>query len=303
MTTRNHLKNESLTMRMKMFVCMGRAKRAGAVTLVAVVVSATAQVWAGPLVIDFEGIAPRDPQLGGSYWDPNPGFTADGAAFSDGSYAGFVVSSSTTTGVGGYVYSGSEAEISAQSNGGAGGGVNGSSNFAVAYNDGSFVNLPVGYRPTGVSLTNTATAWYAVLNGLYQANQFVAGDWFRVTFTGFSSVGGSGSITGSPVDFYLADYRAGKSLVVDSWTTIDLSPLGDSKSIVFSFASTDNDPEWGMNTPAYVALDNLTLAPVPEPSAAVILAGALIAGLAVRWVEQRGVSLPAAVRPSRVPRA
>lgn len=283
-------------MSMRLEMGMERARHVGAAMLVAVVVLATAQAWAGPLVIDFEGNTPRDPALGGAYWDPNPGFTAGGAAFSGGSYAGFVVSSSTTTGVGGYVYSGSEAEISAQSNGGAGGGVNGSSNFAVAYNDGSFVDLPEGYRPTGVSLTNTATAWYAVLNGLYQANQFATGDSFRVTFTGYSSVGGLGSATGSPVDFYLADYRDGKSLVIDSWTTVDLSPLGDARSIVLSFTSTDNDPVWGMNTPAYVAIDNLALVPVPEPSAAVLLAGALIAGLSVRWGDRRGVSRPAAAR-------
>lgn len=243
---------------------------------------------ATPLVIDFEASTPRDPGLE-SYWDPNPGFTADGASFSGGTYAGFVVSSSTTSGPGStYLFFGSEAEISAQANGGAGGGVGGSSNFAVAYNGGSFFNLPAGYRPASVYLTNTATAYDAILNGLFQASPFAAGDWFRVRLTGYSAAAGAGVTTGVPVDFYLADYRAGQTLIVDSWTSVDLSPLGEAKSIVLSFASTDNDPDldplFAMNTPAYVALDNVTLVPVPEPSGMVLAGccGVFFAGVALR---------------------
>lgn len=241
---------------------------------------------AGPLVIDFESVTPRDP-TDENYWTPNAGFKAAEAVFSGGFYNGFVVSSSTTTGVAGYLYQGSEAEISAQSNGGAGGGVNGSTNFAVAYSDGSYIDLPAGYRPSSVDLTNTATAYYAILNGLYYATGFpISGhpeDWFRVTFTGYSDAAGGGIQTGVPVDFYLADYRNGQSLVVDSWAALDLSPLGEAKSIVLSFVSTDSDPSWGINTPAYVALDNLTLVAVPEPTAA----GLLAAGGGVAYVAAR----------------
>lgn len=231
-----------------------------------------------PLVIDFESVTPRNtdplsyPQ-DESYWDPNPGFAVAGTLFSGGSYNGFVVSSSTTTGQAGYLYSGSEAEISAQSNGGAGGGAGGSSNFAVGYYGGPlFIDLPAGYRPASVSLTNTATAYAAILDGLNGGTPFKAGDWFRVRFTGYSAAGGTGSETGAPVDFYLADYRDGQTLVIDSWTALDLSPLGEAQSIVLSFTSTDNNPAvkppFDLNTPAYVALDNLTLMAVPEPGAA-----------------------------------
>jgi hypothetical protein len=232
---------------------------------------------AEPLVIGFESVTPRDPG-NENYWTPNPGFTVAGTLFSGGSYNGFVVSSSTTTGVAGYLgyLNPGEAEISAQSNGGAGGGADGSKNFAVAYDRGSYIDLPVGYRPASVDLTNTATAYYAILNGLYYATGFpILGhpeDWFRVTFTGYSATGGTGSQTGVPVDFYLADYREGRSLVVESWKAVDLSPLGEARSIVLSFASTDSDPVFGSNTPAYVALDNLTLMAVPEPGAATLAA-------------------------------
>lgn len=235
-------------------------------------VASAAPAGAAPLVIDFEGVTPRNPGLE-DYWAPNPGFTAAGADFSGGYYSGFVVSSSTTSGAGSsYLFFGSAAEISAQANGGAGGGAGGSTNFAVAYGDSSSIDLPAGYRPAGASLTNTATAFEAIRRGLYQASPFTAGDWFRVRFTGYSAAAGGGSQTGVPVDFFLADYRNGQSLVVDSWTALDLSPLGDARSIVLTFTSTDSDPVYGSNTPTYVALDNLSLMAVPEPGAATLAA-------------------------------
>ena len=258
-----------------------RTGRALVVVGVLLGVAFAAPVGAVPLVIDFESLAPRNPQAGSypegeSYWDPNPGFTFADAFFSGGSFNGFVVSSSTTSGAGSsYLFFGSAAEISAQSNGGAGGGAGGSTNFAVGYGDGSFIDVPAGYRPTGASLTNTATAYEAILHGLFQASAFTAGDWFRVRFTGYSAAGGTGSQTGAPVDFYLADYRDGKSLVVDSWTALDLSPLGEARSIMLSFTSTDSDATYGINTPAYVAMDNVTFVPVPEPGTmALVAAGA-----------------------------
>jgi hypothetical protein len=50
----------------------------------------------------------------------------------------------------------------------------------------------------------------------------------------------------------------------------------------FALTSTDNGA-FGMNTPAYFAMDNLAVVPIPEPSAAWLLAGGIgILGLAVR---------------------
>ena len=276
-----------------MFGTFGRNTRTTVAAIGLVIAAAAMRAGAEPLVIDFEAETPRNPELAGAYWDPSPGFAAAGAVFSGGTYEGFVVSSSTTTNQAGYLYFGSEAEISAQSNGGAGGGVGGSTNFAVVYNGGSFITLPEGYKPGSVYLTNTATAYEAILNGLFQATAFVAGDWFRVTFTGYSLEAGGGSQTGIPVDFYLADYREGQSLIVGSWTPVDLTPLGEARSIVMSFSSTDNDPEidppFNMNTPAYVAMDDMTLIPVPEPaSLALALAGLVMLGQRLRRHRCRG---------------
>ena len=87
------------------------------------------------------------------------------------------------------------------------------------------------------------------------------------------------------MDFYLADFRfADNALdyVVDSWTWVDLSSLGVVSSLSFSLASSDVG-QFGMNTPAYFAMDNLAVAAVPEPSqAAMLLGGLALVGLAVR---------------------
>jgi hypothetical protein len=56
---------------------------------------------------------------------------------------------------------------------------------------------------------------------------------------------------------YLADFRLGiNSYIANEW--IDVNMIGMSDSIVFSLVSSDNG-DFGMNQPAYFALDNITL--------------------------------------------
>ena len=91
-------------------------------------------------------------------------------------------------------------------------------------------------------------------------------DYFRLTILGRDAANNS---TGS-VEFYLADYRfANNSLdyIVSQWTTVDLSSLGaTTTSLQFALDSTDNDPVFGMNTPAYFAIDDVAFTSVvPEP--------------------------------------
>ena len=108
-------------------------------------------------------------------------------------------------------------------------------------------------------------------------------DWLTVTFTGYDA---GDAVTGATT-FYLADYRFVNNAldyVVDDWTTVDLTGLGGAvKSIRITLDSSDVGM-FGINTPTYLAIDNIAFAPVPEPSAVAALAGlgALASGASLR---------------------
>jgi len=92
-------------------------------------------------------------------------------------------------------------------------------------------------------------------------------DWFLLTITGQDD---QGQTTGA-LDFYLADFRFpdnSQDYIIDGWTPVDLSGLGAVKSLLFTLTSSDSGA-WGMNTPAYFAMDTLT----PEPATLCLLAG------------------------------
>jgi hypothetical protein len=146
------------------------------------------------------------------------------------------------------------------------------------------LSLPGGMRPDSLRVTNTTYAALSMLNGDGFAKKFGGStgndpDFFRLTIQGRDN---ANNLTGT-VDFFLADYRfADNSLdyIVSQWTTIDLSSLPDNTTaLTFQLVSSDIG-QFGMNTPAYFALDNLLASSVPEPSllcgvaAAVIGAGA-----------------------------
>ena len=80
----------------------------------------------------------------------------------------------------------------------------------------------------------------------------------------------------------LADYRFadnGLDFVLDQWTFQDLASLGLVKELLFSFESSDVSVFDGVeyiNTPAYFAIDNMTI--IPEPGTALLL------GLGLVWM-------------------
>jgi hypothetical protein len=233
-------------------------------------------------VIGFEDAVVRSPSLAGSYWAPAPAFTVQGTTFDGGFYAGFSVSNSTKQTDAGYLYAGNEAEVSAYSPA-APGGAGGSSKFAVAYVSLDYmsatydpipvrVTLPTGAHATSVQVANTTLAALVMRDGdpVFGLEKFGGAggsdaDWFKLTVTALDA---SDQPTGTPVEHYLADYRFAdnaQDYIQSTWTSLDLSPLGtDARTLLFSLSSSDVGT-FGMNTPAYFALDNLTL--VPEPSA------------------------------------
>jgi hypothetical protein len=81
-------------------------------------------------------------------------------------------------------------------------------------------------------------------------------DWFKVTITGIDV---SGAVTGTQ-DFFLADYRFDyykRDYIVDSWTEIDLSGLGDINQLQFSLSSNKTNKEGEMITPETFCIDNI----------------------------------------------
>ena len=145
-----------------------------------------------------------------------------------------------------------------------------------AYGAPPTIILPAPSEVLSADITNTTYAYLSMLNGQdYGAKQFGPSDWFKLTISGFDA---NGNPTGSPVDFYLAQ----GDTIVNNWTNVNLTGLGDDvKTLQFDLTSSDNG-EYGMNTPAYFALGDLSVASVPEPSTVALLGVAVLVGM-VGW--------------------
>lgn len=230
--------------------------------------------------VDFE-------ELGAPYpsYPTNSGFVSKGVGFTGAPYSGWVYSNGTDTTSPGFL------NLSAI----PGAGVSATAKYGVASGDGSFINLPAGQRAQSIYLTNTTYSFLAVRDGNDgNTPAFVKGpfggtsgddpDYFSVTLTGYAAPNGGGPTVGTAVEFVLADYRFADNAsdyVIDSWELVDLTPLGNAVSIGLTFASTDTSVFGGVtyvNTPAYVALDNLVTIPEPTSLACVAVA----AGIAMR---------------------
>jgi hypothetical protein len=150
-----------------------------------------------------------------------------------------------------------------------GGGAGGSPNFAVgfpSFSAGLTIQLPIGYNPTSVQLTNTTYAALSMRDGDAFAKKFGGQsgndpDYFYVTIRGIDR---NQQPVGS-VNFYLADYRFAdnsQDYIVSHWTPVDLSTLAGAHTLSVDFTSSDVGM-FGINTPTYVALDDLQLLDVP----------------------------------------
>ena len=166
-----------------------------------------------------------------------------------GSYMGFACSSLTDT-----VTSGFTNQYSPK----AGEGANGSAQFALAYENGATFNCTYkeGYTNNtlkSVMITNGTYVYNEIRDGGAYSKKFESGDWFKVTFTGYKGEAETGS-----VDYYLADFRDGKTYINKEWVEVDLTPLSDATTVMITFDSTDKG-QFGVNTPTYVFIDNLTI--------------------------------------------
>ncbi|HEY1602385.1 MAG TPA: DUF4465 domain-containing protein [Pirellulales bacterium] len=204
-------------------------------------------------------------------------FVSDGATFNNSftdygggvtSWEGWAYSDQTTTlatadlSVPDYQYQFSAA---------AGAGSGGSANYGIGFTNtfvlpAPIVQLPADSHPLSLQVTNTT---YDVLSMFYGddfSKKFsgpvgsTPGDWFKLTITGLNA----GSQPIGSVDFYLADFRSAdpaKDYIVNSWQNVNLTSLYNATALSFSLSSSDNG-DFGMNTPAYFAADDLSLTKV-----------------------------------------
>ena len=125
----------------------------------------------------------------------------------------------------------------------------------------TIINMnPEQYAFKGTWITNTTYAYLAIKDGNDNSSpsyvhKFKAGDWFKLTAVGYDV---NKQKIGS-ADFYLADFRDGKTKIVNDWEWFDLGTLNTASYITFDMSSTDNG-DYGMNTPSYFCLDGITLA-------------------------------------------
>ncbi len=147
-----------------------------------------------------------------------------------------------------------------------GAGANGGGIYAVNYYGNIDFTSPK--VVSSIALTNTTFAYLSMLNGDDFAKQFGDSlnangendgsngeDFFRLRILGRDQ---NSTITDSVI-VYLADYRFSdnsQDYILKEWLTVDLTALGAIQFLEFELTSTDNSA-WGMNTPAYFALDNL----------------------------------------------
>jgi hypothetical protein len=209
--------------------------------------------------------------------DASGGFTTRGMHFANsynttfGSWSGFAYSNKTDTTTPGFTNQYSAI---------AGSGAGGSSTYGVSYtgsND-AVVTLPAGRTVASASITNTTYAYLSMRDGDGFAKKFGGAsgndpDFFKLTITGLDEA----NVALGTVDFYLADFRFADNAsdyLLSGWTAVDLSALSAARKLSFELTSSDNGT-FGMNTPAYFAIDDLVT--VPEPAALGVFGLAFVA--------------------------
>ncbi len=253
----------------------------------AALIGLAAQARADFVTIDFE----QPPLAQGTAYsgaDGAGGFTSGGAFFNNTftdfgggftAYSGWFRSNLGDTTTPGFLN-----QFSAFPGSGAGGSAHFAGASAFAPGD-AFIDLPDGFDAVSGRFTNTTYAALSMLQGDQFAKKFggpsgLDPDFFRLTITGYAGLGATGATVGAAVEFLLADYTApgtADDYVVADWRFVDLAGLAGARSLGFTLDSTDNGL-FGMNTPAYFALDDLVLSrprAVPAPPAAALLAAGL----------------------------
>lgn len=178
-------------------------------------------------------------------------------------WGGFTASNRTDT---------NQTGLNAQYTAVTGGGLNGSTQYAVAYTMGvpTMVTAADGqaHTVTGCYVTNNLWAYQHMRDGEPGYAPFGGADGTTPDYFVLHAVGKdlNGNVVGT-LDFYLADFRSpnpSDDYILKTWEWFDLSPLGNVASITFSLESTVGNQS-GMLTPAYFCMDDFNGVPPQQP--------------------------------------
>ena len=224
---------------------------------------------AGAEIVTFDDLN-LDPETYYNGSDDAGGFTSTGVAFNNffddtfGPYwEGFAYSNTTDTITPGFTNQYSVI---------TGMGADGSSNYGICYAEGFNGTIPTITFADEINLaeayiTNTTYAFLAMQDGEGPAKKFGGDtgddpDWYLLTITGKDADG----LNTGDVTLYLADFRFGdnsQDYIIDAWTAVNLSSLGQVKTLEFSVSSSDTG-DFGINTPTYFAIDNIAIDRCPD---------------------------------------
>ena len=146
-----------------------------------------------------------------------------------------------------------------------------SENYLAFYSNGTIDLSSSPLIVKGLYITNATYSYLSMLNGDSYGKQFgstknASGetdgtngeDYFRVIIKSFDAE----NLFLDSVVHYLADFRFANNdldYIQNDWSYVDLTALnsqGRVESISFELQSSDNHPQFGMNTPAYFAMDD-----------------------------------------------
>lgn len=110
--------------------------------------------------------------------------------------------------------------------------------------------------PKSVKVANTAWGYWVMKNGSAFSRPFGPDDSCTLTIHGVNAGVEVGEVTVT---------LAGEGKILDEWQSVDLSTIGQCSALYFTMSSTDSG-QWGMNNPAYFAINDLAVTYIASPN-------------------------------------